>query len=213
MKKILKYIFVLAILLVIGFCYGYYKYTEKNYTETEKIPYTNGVLFSEGQYKVKETLFGKEKMEIGLWRTTYPNGTIKKQVEYDENGDTISGKIYFLNGILESSYLNKDGLEFFIEYSEDGKLESETTRTEEGDGEDSYMKEEKKVYYKNGQIKSFERFIDGETDGTYIEWYENGQQKIEKEYNEGSLDGAYKVWDEKGAVLLSIEFKNDVFIK
>lgn len=68
---------------------------------------------------------------------------------------------------------------------------------------------ERKMYYKNGQLKQFENYRNGELNGTFISYYPNGNLQIEQNFINNELQGAAKIYSENGHLIFKGNYKDD----
>ena len=59
----------------------------------------------------------------------------------------------------------------------------------------------KRLYYRNGQVRTEDREVGGELHGLCRTWHYNGQLAEELSYRHGQLHGVSRQWDTKGRLL------------
>lgn len=143
---------------------------------------------------------GKTKFffENGNLSTLHPykNGKLDgTQKQWTESGEII------LEREWKNDFLNGKWREWYI----DGSKEAE--------GFFIMGKGELTKWYKNGQKKSFTRYLKNLRHGKTLGWYENGIKKYEYEYSNGKVHGKRVRWKENGEIELIEIYKNGEYVK
>ncbi len=116
-------------------------------------------------------LISAEIWEVGTLRqqmTFYPNGTLRSETAYTDQGDVTS--YFYENGKKEREGTYKNGFEV-------GKWI---------------------WYYENGNVKEEGNFVDGKWDGVWAWYRENGTVEYHRIYANGIERGVWSWWDEEG---------------
>jgi len=153
-----------------------------NHEEKYFLNYENGEKYCEGIYLVYSD-GGKTK--IGQWRYYFPNGDLKSLVEYNE--DYFLGyKYYDEGGILIESFSQKEGVELYSDFYENGNLKKEIVVIINDDG------------------------VENKTEKEY---YSNGELMVLKEYEDDIQINKEKIWNKFGKLVLELQYESGEIIK
>ncbi|TWT88509.1 MORN repeat variant [Pseudobythopirellula maris] len=149
--------------------------------------YSNGQVFTEGEYD--------EGDPIGEWTYYHPNGVMAKKITYRDG--LAEGEVEFRNaeGVLESKRQydagKRDGT--WKQYAEDGEQVINEQHYEKGKPAGLW-----RSWFKNGQLRQENPFVDGKREGTSKEWTEDGRLKATAEFKAGLRDGKTIVYQRDG---------------
>jgi TonB family protein len=112
-----------------------------------------------------------------------------KIIEYGEKPETYKELFYFITGEKESE-IN------YFKYPSSEK----------------YVKEGKYyTWYKNGQLKEEDNYVNNKIQGRKTEWHETGQPKSEIDYFEGKLNGTVLTYWKNGKIKRKDFYNQDEF--
>ena len=151
-----------------------------------KYYYENGELLGEGRVR-EENPYGD--VMLGIWKGYYPDGKLKKEVKFNEEGTEADVKTYFQNGKISTEgkmigkfdSWKKTGIWKY--YYENGNLKYEKEVYESHPQLSNYLK----GYYSNGKPEYIEEKGENSKLTTY---YENGNIRM-IEYENGVREAYY----------------------
>lgn len=187
MRNLFK-ILLSVCLIILSSCSG----TEEKPDEEILLYYNNGEKFCEGTHRVYKKGNRERKNRKGIWKFYHLTGKPATIYEYDNFGDLKSFKDYNENGNLLETRTYLETTYIYLQFYEDGNIESETKieieedEDEKGKSYETYYKTLKE-YFRNGQLKSQKEFIDNEPNGKASQWDINGNLVIEYEYEDGLI--------------------------
>ncbi len=152
--------------------------------------FSNGELYVEGE-------FDKGKA-VGKWVYHHPNGTVAKEVTYEDGRPDGEVKLFNEEGklVARREYVEGQRNGVWETYSEDGeqKLREETYKDGKADGAF-------RTWYTNGQLRQETQFVDGKLEGLATEWTRVGDKRAEVNFKNGVKDGPSKLWQTDGKVI------------
>jgi antitoxin component YwqK of YwqJK toxin-antitoxin module len=152
----------------------------------------------------------------------YANLNYKVTAYYD-NGQ-ISSIVIKPNGTRTRDYVQGADIAEYVEYFENGKMESRTRymgTKKEGEricyypngqlrSRDNYMGDllidESIRYHENGQLMYRTKYVYGKPEGQSISYYENGKIKSKENFVDGQSDGEFVRYYENGQLEVKINY-------
>ncbi len=177
-----------------------------------KLIHDSGTFAGSGKYK--------KGVRVGKWTFLYPNGKIREEVTYNEQGQAEGNrKTYFENGNLESEETYQEGELQGLTSSYDyqgTKYATVNYAKGKGEGEVIYyhsngqkrftvdLVNDKKhgeyfSYFDNGQVKESGTYVQDVLEGPVTEYFMNGQLKSKSEFAKGKREGAYESYFQDGS--------------
>lgn len=152
-------------------------------------------------------LFGRERTKdwTGAWEEWYDNGQTKAKQVF-ENGRAVgTTTTWFESGIkkMESIELGENKRQTTFYYPT-GEKETEYIYSYV----DANDIANRKLYYKNGQLKQECSTRNGKLEGYNVEWYENGLKKCEGVYQNDKRNGRWRCWYPTGELESEMSYVN-----
>jgi antitoxin component YwqK of YwqJK toxin-antitoxin module len=147
--------------------------------------FSNGKVLREGNTLYSKTK--KDSINIGVWKHYFPDGKLRKELEYDNDGIGIRHNIYSDVGVLIESGIKKDNLWFYHYYYDSGILKEETVVSTITQQEDESETRYSKKYYSSGKPWQELRYVDDELDGKQKTWDLSGKLVLEENYSMGKI--------------------------
>ncbi len=164
------------------------------------VKYQNNSKFYEGQFK--------DDIPVGEFRYYYPNGDLKIQTIYAENGRLNRTKIFFDSWKekvqAEGNYFDKKKDSIWNYYNEAEYLITiENYKNGQKNGE-------YKVFNQAGQLNLESHYENDTIIGESIEYYENGAVFRLINYQNGKRNGVFKLFYTSGNLLSTGNYKQDI---
>jgi antitoxin component YwqK of YwqJK toxin-antitoxin module len=160
--------------------------------------YNKDTLKYEGQFK--------NDIPIGEFKYYFPNGKIKAQTTYSDNGKLAKTIMYLPDGKKngEGTYIDKkkDGL--WMYYGTNGRKISE-------EHYDKGVKTgEWRYYYDDGKINRVENYKNNLKDGVWMEFYPDSILKSKGNYVLDKQEGSVQFYGTNGKIILAGKYANDL---
>lgn len=149
--------------------------------------YSNGQLYSEGQYKLGKV--------TGSWTYYHPNGQVAKEVAYADGKPSGEVKVFNEEGkvVAKREYAAGRRAGVWEVYNETGEQKTREDHYQDGKANGVF-----KVWYDNGQIRREVPFANGKQDGVAKEWTRIGDKRAEVSFKDGLKDGKAIIWQRDG---------------
>lgn len=152
--------------------------------------------------KVEEGNY-KSNRKIGMWKSYYPNGVLKSEIEFKNGRASGTFKTYYANGQIEEQG-NWKGRVYtgnFKRWYPNGELAQEKEFNETGKTEGKVV-----YYHSNGQVELEFNTSNGVESGTATRYYPNGDVKEVIEYG---TDGVVANREEKERVNPEVKLEEE----
>lgn len=142
--------------------------------------------------KVEEGTFDNGR-KVGMWKTYYPSGKLKSEINHEAGRPKGPYKTYYENGKVEEEgnwELNKQ-TGSFKRYYENGQVSQQFTFDEGGkrNGPQTY-------FHENGKVMIEGNWAGGKENGEVKEYYEDGSLKSVRVFNGGAMDESKSTFKE-----------------
>lgn len=162
-----------------------------------KYYHTNGQLSSVHHYKG-----GKNTGSVTEY---YPNGNLKEEYVFDEEGKQIKDKEYAYSGALVSVTIAEGGKKKITLYHPNGQKEFEGMAAGKKVEDGPY-----KYYNRDGSVKKTVSVVSGKWDGNYKEYFRNGKLSEESNYKAGNRHGSYTSYYNNGQLYFKGGYEKDL---
>ena len=171
--------------------------------------------------------FFKDDKPAGTFTRYYQDKGIQSILEFRDNGQKASAKIYYNNGNLaaEGEYVEqlKHGEWKYYSYYKSTLSYTENYNHGEKHGISTVYYPSGKVseilnfsnnkehgnwiqYFENGRISLKSTFKEGKLHGDYMQYHPSGMSFVTGKYNQNKRDGEWFVYDEKGEQVVQFDF-------
>ena len=157
-----------------------------------------------GQLRYEGSFVDDNPSGIFLYYTE--RGVLKANLEFFNEGESASARLYHANGKVQAVGLYQNELKEQLwkyydkkeklireENYKIGKLEGQTT-----------------LYYPDGNVLEKSTYVADKKDGKSLQYYRNGQLKLSANYKADKLEGSYTLYNSAGVKKYSGKYLNDI---
>ncbi|GAB5539437.1 MAG: hypothetical protein Salg2KO_15400 [Salibacteraceae bacterium] len=151
--------------------------------DSKKPGYADDAVVEEGTYE--------NGRKVGLWKTYYPSGKLKSEINHVNGRPKGPYKTYYENGQVEEqgNWAITKQTGNFKRYYENGQVAQDFTFDDSGKRNGA-----QKYFYENGQVMIEGNWNGGKEDGEIKEYYEDGSVKSVRVFNGGQMDAEHSTF-------------------